>query len=302
MKIWYDKSKLNLSEFKSEKFLFLPLFTVDVINLDRDFKGNSWSESISKTITYTSLQDADYVVYHDKYNSDIISFIQQLQDHNHKPILAFFNDDDETPVSDSLPKNVYVFRTSINKSKQKHNEFSMPAWSTDFNFAPIRSLSTKPTVSFCGALTHSIRPQCLKRLQNNPNIETNFIIRDSFWGGDPHNITLRNEYIENIKNSDIVLCCRGAGNFSYRLYEVLSCGRIPIIIDTDISLPCSNVINWDKFIITTPNNINRDVEKWWNNITEEQYREAQQYSRFIYENYLNPAGFTEYISTLNIQK
>ena len=98
----------------------------------------------------------------------------------------------------------------------------------------------------------------------------------------------------------MVLCCRGAGNFSYRLYEVLSCGRIPVIIDTDILLPCDNVIDWNKFIITTPENINYDIESWWNNITEEQYKEVQLYSRFIYENYLNPAGFAKYISTLNI--
>ena len=300
MKIWYDRSKLNLSEFKSEKFLFLPLYKADIINLDRDFKDNNWLESIKKTISYSSLEDADYIVYHDKYNSDIIPFIYELQNHNHKPILAFFNDDDDTPINDSLPKNVYVLRTSINKSKQKRNEFSMPAWSADFNVAPIKKLSVKPTVSFCGALTHSVRSQCLENLQNNTNIKTNFIIRNSFWGGNPHNATLRREYIENIKNSDVVLCCRGAGNFSYRLYEVLSCGRIPVIIDTDILLPCDNVIDWNKFIITTPENINYDIESWWNNITEEQYKEVQLYSRFIYENYLNPAGFAKYISTLNI--
>ena len=100
----------------------------------------------------------------------------------------------------------------------------------------------------------------------------------------------------------MVLCCRGAGNFSYRLYEALSCGKIPIIIDTDISLPCSNIIDWSRFIITTPENINHDIKEWWHNIDEDTYTDIQKYSRFIYEQYLTPAGFSKYISTYNTFK
>jgi hypothetical protein len=100
----------------------------------------------------------------------------------------------------------------------------------------------------------------------------------------------------------MVLCSRGAGNFSYRLYEALSCGKIPIIIDTDISLPCYNVIDWEKFIITTPSNINKDIKKWWDNMDDKKYAEAQEYSRFIYEQYLTPSGFAKYISKHNTFK
>lgn len=299
MKIWFDKNKLNLSEFKSEKFLFLPLYDNAVISKDKDFLDNKWADIIQDNITYSSLGDAEYIIYHDKYNSDLISFVHELQDYNHKPILAFFNDDRDIPISDSLPDNIYVFRTSINKSKQKLNEFSMPAWSSDFGVSEPRKLSTTPTVSFCGSITHPVRDQCIEKLTSNENIKTSFIFRNSFWGGKPHDPELRQQYIANIRDSDMVLCCRGAGNFSYRLYEVLSCGRIPIIVDTDISLPCENVVDWNKFIITTPENINKDIKRWWDNITDDEYRDLQQYSRFIYESYLSPAGFTKYISKHN---
>ena len=129
MKIWYDETQINLEDFKSEKFLLLPLYSKDVIDVDKDFIGNKWSDIINSNVEYTSIEEADFIIYHDKYCDDIISFARQVQGYNHKPILAFFNDDNDKPISDTLPDNVYVFRTSINKSRQKLNEFPMPAWS-----------------------------------------------------------------------------------------------------------------------------------------------------------------------------
>ena len=40
MKIWYDKSKLDLNTFNQEKFLFLPLFDKEVVDRDYNFKNN----------------------------------------------------------------------------------------------------------------------------------------------------------------------------------------------------------------------------------------------------------------------
>ena len=296
MKIWYDKLSLNLKEFKSEKFIFLSLFDKEVIEKDKDFANNNWN---IEPIFTDKIEEADVLLYHDKLDSGIISFMQENKD---KPIIAFYNDDNSAPISDDILKRVNVFRTSILKTTQKNKEFALPAWSADFGQAPIRSkkkwLPGRPdkVVSFCGALTDPVRRECINKLSNNKNIVTNFIIRDSFWGGDPHSPVLRKEYIDNLQACDFVLCARGAGNFSYRLYETLSVGRIPIIVDTDISLPCDDVIDWNNFIITTPQTINEDIEKWWDNIDEEKYKSLQKYSRDIYEKFLCPSGFFNYIT------
>ena len=292
MKIWYDKNKLNLNEFKSEKFLFLPLFDKKVIDKSNDFHNNDWTEGIRHNVQYTSIDDADYIVYHDKLDQGIAEYLQ----YTNKPILAFFNDDSCKPINDNIPKNVHVFRTSINKTKQKKNEFAMPAWSADFKFTGTTYKCPRPVVSFCGAITDPVREKCIQQLEKNPKVKVDFIIRRSFWGGSPHDPTLRDEYIENIKNSDMVLCCRGAGNFSYRLYETLSCGKIPIIVDTDISLPCPDKVNWDKFIVTTPEKINDSINDWWSRHNVETYNIRQKYSRYVYETYLSPDGFAFYIS------
>jgi hypothetical protein len=297
MKIWFDNKKIDLSIFKSEKFLLLPRFDRETINKDKDFKDSKWSGEISHLTRYTEIEEADIIVYHDKLDTGIIDTIQLATQYN-KKIVAFFNDDKSIPST--LPDCVDLYRTSLYKSKQKKNEFSLPAWSEDFGATEtlnIRTKANKPIVGFCGAYTHSIRHEAITQLKKNNNIETDFVIRSSYWGGNVHGEQIRREYIANINNSDLVLCCRGAGNFSYRLFETMSLGRVPIIVDTDIALPCEDIIDWKKIGIwvSNINDINTAIFLFWNNITNDGYRELQNTIRNTYRKFLSPPGFTQYL-------
>ena len=51
----------------------------DVVSKDKDFADNKWSASIKSNVEYTSIEEADFIIYHDKYCDDIISFAQQVQ-------------------------------------------------------------------------------------------------------------------------------------------------------------------------------------------------------------------------------
>ena len=72
--------------------------------------------------------------------------------------------------------------------------------------------------------------------------------------------------------------------------------KIPILIDTNNVLPCSDVIDWSKFILASPENINEKVDSFWKNLDNNKYMELQKYCRNIYETYLNPPGFAAYIN------
>ena len=100
--------------------------------------------------------------------------------------------------------------------------------------------------------TTYFRYKILKRLQHASSIKTNFIIREQYRAGvttdkDSHSSTI--EFYENIKNSDYVVCMRGAGNFSNRFYETLAMGRIPVFINTDCLLPLETVIDWKEHVV-----------------------------------------------------
>jgi hypothetical protein len=165
----------------------------------------------------------------------------------------------------------------------------------------LRIKETKPTIGFCGALTHPIRFEVINELNKFEDISKNFIIRDHFWGGDIWGDKVRKEYIQNTVNSDFILCMRGAGNFSYRLYETMCLGKIPLIIDTDIDLPFENYLNYEKKILRINfNEISHIPEKimdYWEKI--EDYRELQFDIINFWEDHLSPIGF---IKTFNQYK
>src|SRR5690606_31539385 len=100
--------------------------------------------------------------------------------------------------------------------------------------------------------TSYLRALMLKKLERSAYVATNFIYRQLYRAGvknnkDSHQTTM--DFYNNLKDSDYVVCVRGAGNFSVRLYETLAMGRIPVFIDTDCALPLENSIDWKKHTV-----------------------------------------------------
>ena len=60
----------------------------------------------------------------------------------------------------------------------------------------------------------------------------------------------KQRFIEHLQRMTYVICPRGSENFSFRAYEALMYGRIPVIIDTDMVLP--KEIDWDLVSIKVP--------------------------------------------------
>ncbi len=145
----------------------------------------------------------------------------------------------------------------------------------------------------------SLRREAISALQGHAYITTNFIIRSSYSGHkntinvDP--TTARKEYRDNMLQSDLALCVKGDGNFSYRFYEALSLGRIPLLIDTDCVLPMVDKIDYDSFILRIPfqdiPKLPEKVREWWENVTDEQFVEMQKKAREAYEQYLAVPAF-----------
>ena len=63
-------------------------------------------------------------------------------------------------------------------------------------------------------------------------------------------------YAETLASSHFVLCPKGAGTGSIRLFEVMNAGVAPVLIADDYLLP--EHIDWDKFLLRIPE---RDIER-----------------------------------------
>ncbi|MCA9397354.1 exostosin family protein, partial [candidate division WWE3 bacterium] len=130
-----------------------------------------------------------------------------------------------------------------------------------------------------------LRKEMMRLLEQNDQIQANFVIRDRYSGhaGDLSEEDVkrvREEYVQNILESDITLSPRGEGNGSQRFYEVLSLGRIPLLIDTDNELPFEDRIPYERFVIRVPYQKRKEVstyiENFFTGMTEEEYKKRQE--------------------------
>ncbi|HEX3069629.1 MAG TPA: hypothetical protein VHX14_13750, partial [Thermoanaerobaculia bacterium] len=112
------------------------------------------------------------------------------------------------------------------------------------------------------AAAFALRNEVLDLLEQSGVVRTRFIRRRGYFGGSMtsrfwRRLTgsrwnqqvgerVKREFVENIRDSDYVVCVRGSGNFSTRLYETLCMGRIPLIIDTDCVVPFAGLDEWKK--------------------------------------------------------
>lgn len=255
-------------------------------------------EEAKQHIELTSLNDCDLVLLPFKYgHSDATPYIEEAKSAG-KKIIVIFNDDSAQDIS--LDDGVIILRTSFYKSKKKNNEYAMPPFSADFYDSTSTIMKEeKPTISFCGGITHPLRLQGLQALHKSYDTECDFIIRNGFWApGIPKDVAIK-EFNENIQNSLYGFCCRGAGNFSYRLGEVLSHGRIPVFVDSDCVLPFAHKINWAEHIIIIEEsdieNITDRLLEYHINKSSSEIMEIQTHNRRIWKEYFTPLGFVKHL-------
>lgn len=147
-----------------------------------------------------------------------------------------------------------------------------------------------------------LRNRVLSSLSKSLVVTTNFIIRDRYRDGvrskqdrDNHFHPSKMEFVKNLIESDYIVCVRGGGNFSVRLYETLSCGRIPVFIDTDSRLPFDFLIDWKQYCVWVEHSeINHAAEKiadFHSRLTDDDFIELQLKCRQLWEDWLSRDGF-----------
>ncbi len=152
-----------------------------------------------------------------------------------------------------------------------------------------------------------LRETCLSILESSKDISTNFIRRRQYRAGAKDKNSLLNtslEYFNNIRSSDYVLCARGGGNFSARLYETLAMGRIPIYINTNGLLPLDGIINWKNHMVwVEKNEINKLEEKiltFHEKLRGDDFIKLQLANRKLWETHLRIFNF--YARLLDFEK
>ncbi len=147
------------------------------------------------------------------------------------------------------------------------------------------------------------RQKAIKILRKSPLIVFNLLARNSFSAnpktaqGDMR--TLREEMINSILENDYALDVRGDANDSTRLFEILSLGRIPVIVDTERNFPLKHKVDYSSFaLIIDFRDINRLPERiaeFHKNISPERFEEMQRNARNVYVTYFRIDALTQSI-------
>lgn len=230
-----------------------------------------------------------------------------------------------------IPSYGQVYQTSVDGGRRAANEHAMVPETDDMladrgGQVQVRDKAERPIVGFCGnvgtrwqepilrMLGHAakvegavIRRRVMRTLRRSKRVQTRFLPRRQFWGGAvtrkkfdrEQQLRMRQQYIDNMLGSDYTLCIRGTGNFSFRFYETLSAGRIPLFINTRCVLPFEDEIDWAKHcVMVDESELDRAGEilaDFHAGISNDDFRAMQTANRRLWEQYLRPDRFYAHV-------
>lgn len=269
-----------------------------------------------------------------KLLQDSFQVLKEISAKTNKKIIIFYYRD---PPSTLRIPNSIIFRTSINKNSKEKLTFSMPAFipKSDESYlienANSRDKEKNPLVTFRGQhaslelpvsteirlfanslldimgvryrvetycpIGYLARRNAIKSFLNSKDIEFDYV--SVTWDDQKTNPQqYKKSYLDSLIKSNYVVCSSGFGNYSFRLYETLAAGRIPIFINTNAELPFENIIDWKSITVWCEyeesrhvNSISSKLLRFHRIMAAQDFIEHQEKLKTIYKNYLSMEGF-----------
>ncbi|OCR02209.1 hypothetical protein BCD67_06225 [Oscillatoriales cyanobacterium USR001] len=141
-------------------------------------------------------------------------------------------------------------------------------------------------------IARSVRKKTVNEVRKAKNLQAFLIERsvEFFALSAAEKMRQRAEYIESIENNAYILVIRGDDNGCYQLWEVMSAGRIPVIIDTNRSLPDLGEMKWEDFCAIVPfsevHRIGDYIQAFHDRLSDDDFAEVCRKSRAAFEQML----------------
>jgi hypothetical protein len=153
-------------------------------------------------------------------------------------------------IKNNIPKYTRIYSMGSENGKLKYYKNYIPIPLTYFNpelFSKYSSNKKDIFISFIGSLTHIIRKITYNSLVKKPGV----FLKLTKWSN-KIDISNQNLFIEITSRSTFTLAPRGYGITSFRLYEALNLGSIPVYISDKFWLPFQDKVDWNKLAILCP--------------------------------------------------
>ena len=181
-----------------------------------------------------------------------------------------------------------AFDTSIPKTSQL---ISLPLIYDLDDTITQQPTDKKYIASYIGRPTHKIRVELERKLKS----ESSYFIQN--LESMNSNISLENQMLFNktMSKSYFSLCPRGYGPTSFRLYESIAAGVVPVYISDSHFLPFTDIVNWKDFsLILKPRKINKLKKILQSSIEEGDYKNLSKNLQKI-KHYFNFSYLSKYI-------
>lgn len=215
---------------------------------------------------------------------DIQSHINKLD-----PTKEYFTvcQHDDGPL-ESLPPNTLIFSAGGNRTHG--NIIPIPLICSPIIDHFINETKTI-FCSFVGSRTHTIRQQLTEQWNNDED----FIFASQGWQESVPKKNLTIFKTLTIK-SKFTLCPRGYGKSSFRMYEAIQLGSVPVYISDSHYLPWSDELDWSEFcILITPDQIS-DLKNILSSYSDDKINGMVKRGQEIYNSYFSLEGMCKQIA------
>jgi hypothetical protein len=297
-------SLFEMSDLENADFAIMPFDWLDIKNHNAEDIALKFAKRVKeaqKKLIVFSMFDAYQAIPFDNCIVFHSSFHNSTKTENELALPTWHEDLVENYFENKLPIREKLPKPTIGFCGLAHQEPNIFAKSKDIllQYLVFKVLRKKRLIH-----GHEIRKKALCLLEKDIKISTNFIVRDEFFGGaispngqvDSNKMSqIRWDYVNTMAKSDYILCVRGNGNYSIRLYETLCCGKIPVFINTDCVLPYEFAIDWKKYCVWVEEDeipqIAKKVAEFHQQISPQDFIDLQYECRRLWKEWLSPEGF-----------
>jgi hypothetical protein len=183
----------------------------------------------------------------------------------------------------SLPPNTLCFSAGGNVSGS--NIIPIPLICSELSKELIWKEEKQYIASFVGSATHPIRIKMAQILFGKSDYQ--IWLKNWSPSVDKPDFKL---FLELASKSKYMLCPRGYGLNSFRLYEAFQLNCVPVIITDKSYLPWQDELNWSEFSILIDENNLSHIDEILKNIDDEQYNKLLTTGKNLYSSYFTLNG------------
>lgn len=178
----------------------------------------------------------------------ILKVIKELSEKfpNNKVVFQWNHDVDFRSYSEYCSKFSNIRVLNFNTSCQNGFDIVLPFWSIEKEF-----LSKKDKSIFANLIC-TVNNQLRFDLMNQLIGKQSFVV---------HNRLSKEDFFDTLEKSTFTFCPRGHGLSSYRFFECLFSGSIPVLFADDVCLPYQDDLNYQDLIVRLPESTARDFNK-----------------------------------------